>query len=619
MAHFSSNTSLRVAETDFDNLRSSLETFLKSNDKFLDYDFDSSGISMILDILAYNTYHTAFYLNMVGNESFLSTAQRRENVVARAKMLGYTPRSAQGATAYLNITISPDDSPTTITINKNERFTTTIDGAQYTFVTPNTSTISADSSGNFVANVEIVEGEPLTHRFTVDDQSPVDYVIPNANVDTRSIEVRIQESDVDTTKTTYNLADSLTEVLGNSEVYFLEEVDDGKYEVYFGDNTLGKKPVNDNIVIIDYRVCNADVTNGANNFTAPSTLGGYSDFTINSTIRASGGDEQESISSIKFNAPKNYEAQDRAVTNRDYISIIKNKFADIQSVNVWGGEENIPPKYGQVFISIKPKDANLLTETRKGTILDYLQDRSVLSIDPVIVDPAFLYIVTNSIVKYNPKKTTLSPAALLSQIETEIQEFETEKLGEFGEEFIHSDFVHDIAEVNDSFTGAQTSVTLQKRIVPITGSQTTYSVEFGNEILNIGYKDTITSSKFTYAGQSGCKLDIKNDTSGTVRIYYIRAGERVYLKNNIGSIDFNSGTLTLTALNITSYEGDTLKINAIPKNLDVETLRNQILLMADSKISVYNNDLEKVVSTTSVTTSGDSEDLNESGILNTVF
>ena len=293
----SANNALQLTSIDFDGIKSDLKTFLSNQTDLGDYNYESSTMQILLNLLAYNTYKNAFYLNMVGNEMFLDSAQVRNNVVSRAKMLGYTPRSSQGSTATIKLTVTPDDAPNNITIPALTQFVSTIDGIQYVYVNPEARVINANSSGAYSANLNITEGRPFTYRFDVSDASPVRYVIPNQNVDTRSISVKVQESSSNTSQTTWVNATDFTAVTGNTYAFFINENDDGKYEIKFGDNAVGKGLTNGNIVVADYRICSGTLTQGANTFTTPTSIDGYSNINVQTVTAATGGSEQESIAS----------------------------------------------------------------------------------------------------------------------------------------------------------------------------------------------------------------------------------------------------------------------------------------------------------------------------------
>jgi len=615
------NNALELTDINYDTIKQNLRNFLSNQSELGDYDYDSSTMQILLNVLAYNTYMNSYYLNMVGNEMFLDSAQIRSNVVSRAKMLNYTPRSAQGPTATVQVVITPTDTPDFITLSKDTKFRTTVDGTQYVFVATDTTTVNA-VSGIYSTNINITEGRPFTFRYTVSSLNPVRYIIPADNVDTRSIVVKVQNSSTDTTITTFNNAENLTTVTATTAAYFLKENEDGRYELEFGDSVLGKALNDGNIVIIDYRTCNGTAAQGANNFTSIDSIGGYSNITVNHVSRAQGGGDKETIQSIKFNAPKNYEAQGRAVTRKDYETIVKNQFADIQAVSVWGGEDNSPPIYGRVYISVKPFSGTLLAEDRKQTIADYLVDRNVLTIEPQIVDPTYLYVKPQLTVKYNPDLTTLTAGQLSTAVSNAVINYETNKLGLFGQNFIGSQLIKDIYEVNNSITSIQTELYMEKKFKPNTSVRTTYTINFNNEIHNyenVTKAFNISSTKFTYNGNANSYFD--DDGSGNVRIYSLTStGSRTYSNTSAGSINYLTGVIVLNDLLITAFVGDSITITADPDKDDIDGLRNQLLLIKDASISLYDTKLQSTVSTiSSINTEGTTTTIPETGVITTVY
>lgn len=590
------NNVIRVADINFSNIKADLRDYLRSQTTFNDYDFESSGLSYLLDILAYNTYKNAFYLNMIANESFLDSAQLRNNVVSKAKALGYTPRSYRGAVATIQVNVTPSGSPSSVTVAKNTAFTTTIDGETYKFVTPSATNIPVNN-GTYSANIAIYQGEPLTHAFTVSSSSPVRYVIPNENIDTTSIDVQIQQSSANSQTITWNKATELGSVTANSRIFFIQENENNRYELIFGDGVYGKSLTDGNIVNVSYRVTVGSDANGANTFTAVSTVGGSSDFTITTQAAASGGANQESIESIKYNAPRFFEAQNRLVTANDFKSAILADNGDIQSISVWGGEENDPPSYGEVYISIKPNDGAIISDQRKELIKNQLSSRKIVSIDPVFVDATYLYVVPEIEARYDSNVTSLTPGDVINNIKNALVSYETNTLGIFGTKFYYSKFLKDLDQADKSIVGVLANIKMQKRFTPIINIATQYNLSFNNAIYNpyAGYVYAISSTKFTYNGIENCMFD--DDGQGTLRIYYMQGSSRIYAKRNAGSVDYATGLVSIDAILITNYVGDEIKLEAIPADNNVFSVRNQILLMSDSDIRLIDNNTNRTVAT----------------------
>jgi hypothetical protein len=629
----SANNALQLTSIDFDGIKNDLKSFLSNQTELGDYNYESSTMQILLNLLAYNTYKNSFYLNMVGNEMFLDSAQIRDNVVSRAKMLGYTPQSAVGPSATVQVTITPGDSPDIITIPADSRFSTTIDGVHYVYVNSEAAVVNANPSGIYSTNLRIVEGQPFTYRFDVSSASPVRYVIPNENVDVSSLRVRVQNSVSNTSVTTWINATDLTAVTANTNAYFVDENADGRYEIKFGDNVVGTGLNDGNIVIADYRICNGTATQGANTFTAPSSIAGYTNINLSTVEAASGGSEQESIASIKFNAPRNYQAQNRAVTIGDYQSLIRNNFGDIGAVSAWGGQDNDPPTYGKVFISVKPTSGFFLSQTRKNDIVSFLSDKNVLSIDPEIVDPTYKFVIPTIDVKYNPNITSASAGAIVSAIAGTLVQYELSDLVAFNKDYVSSELIKRIYTANDAISGIEINLKMMKNFIPVTTAATTYTIPFNTSLLNItgaavlrippqahpGRGLTITSTAFTYESRPTSYFD--DDGFGTVRIYYLdESSVRVYVNRIAGTVNHATGLVTLTNLLITGYSGSSLQIYAVPSNDTVESARNQILAITEAKINLFDTNLKRVTSSTSnVSTQGSSATVVGSGVISTVF
>jgi hypothetical protein len=622
------NSVIQVSSLNFDDIKSSLKSYISSKQVFADYDFEGSTISLLLDLLAYNTYQNAYYTSMVGNEMFLDSAALRESVVSRAKMLGYTPRSAQGASTNLNVVITANGSPDSITIAKNTEFNASVDGQTFKFVTPQAYVIE-NSSGNYSSNtITITEGRPQTFRYTVSSSNPSKYIIPNRNADTGSITVQVQTSSVDTTTEAFTLANDILEVNANSAVYFLQEIADSEYEIYFGDGVIGKQLQNGNIVIINYRICNGTDGNGIQTFTNPATLGGYSTFTAVATSRTSGGANSESIESIKFNAPKSFAIQNRTVVAEDYKRKILSDFGDIQSLRVWGGEENVPPVYGKVFISAKPTTGSLLSQQEKDEIKSSLRKYNVVSIDVEFVDPTYLYILPTITVNYNSKLTTLSANEVRAKVVAKIRNFETSKLGTFdNDKFRFSSFVKTIDSADVSIQNNTTTIKLQKRFSPNFSTSTKYTIDFSNALQDItagfvslsgiptnhpGGGIALSSTAFTCQG-STCYLD--DDGFGNVRLYTLSASNtKTFLSRTQGTINYKTGVVILNSFNPTAAANDEISISVVPASPDVVSLRYQLMLLGLAIIRMKDEATGSVSSAATVSTTGSVTQINETAI-----
>ena len=616
-----SNTNITVTSLNFDEIKDGLKNFLRAKPEFQDYNFEGSVVSTLLDILSYNTYQNAFYTSMVGNEMFLDSATLRPNVVSRAKMLGYTPRSARGAQAEVTITLTGVPSTvSSVTIPANTAFTTTIDGEDFLFSTNVDNVVL--SANSFSANVTITEGQPLTHKYTTDGTNPQRYIIPNENVDTTTLTVQVQSSETDTTKTVYTLADDITSVQSNSNVYFLHEADANKYEVVFGDNILGRSPIQDNIVILNYKTTQGENGNEVlpGNFTAPGSIAGYN-FTSSVVAQSSGGANNESIESVKFNAPNNFETQNRAVIANDYKKIILRDNADISSLSVWGGEDNVPAVYGKVYVSAKPKVGTTISTDRKNSIKGLLKKYNTLSIDVEFVDANYLYVNPTITVRYNPNATTLSAAGVQNKTIRAVIDYEENALGTFNNDrFRFSQFLKEIDKSDDSIISNETTITMEKRFLPNLNTSSTYTLAFNNPFSHPheGHSTVISSTKFTFQGIEECAFD--DDGFGNLRIFHIVDNARTYLNKFAGDIDYKNGTLTVKSFLPTAYEGSEISIYASPAGLDVQAIRSIILLIANAKVTVVNDTTSVIAAeTVTATTTGVTTTTTDPGIYSTVY
>jgi hypothetical protein len=438
-------SNLRIAELDFDQIKNNLKTYLNAQTEFTDYDFEGSGLSTLLDILAYNTHYNAYLANMVVNEMFLDSAVKRSSAVSIAKHLGYTPVSARGAVANLDIVVtSPTGLPASLTMDRYTPFTSIVDGTTYTFLTTEAKTAARVGTLYTFAGVDVTEGTLLNYSYVVSDTTPAaKYEIPNEAVDTTTIKVSVQTSSSDTTTNTYSLSTDITGVNSTSKVYYLEQNTRGKYQIYFGDGIIGKSLSSGNIITIQYLVATGSAVNVsstvAQSFTAGTTIGGSSSIAITVNSNSTGGADVESITSIKFNAPRVNASKNRAVTAADYEALILSNYAGAESVSVWGGEDNDPPYYGKVLISLKPYSGFTISDATKNTIkTSILKSKQGITIIPEFIDPTFFYVNITADIVYNSSITTLSSDQIKTQVNTAITEYFSANLQKFNKEYIHS-------------------------------------------------------------------------------------------------------------------------------------------------------------------------------------
>ena len=582
---------LKVSDVDFDDIRNNLKTFLTTQTQFRDYDFEGSNLSVLLDVLAYNTHYNAFYVNMLANEMFLDTAQQRDSIASLAKMLGYVSTSAQGPTAQVSLSFTGLPAGTSqFTIAKNSKFNTTIDDITYTFVTPQAYTV-VNNNGSFNITVDIKEGYPLVHKFTHNSASPVRFVIPNKNVDTSSIVVKVQESANDTTTSEWVRATNIKQVFETSEIYFVEEAYDEKYEIVFGSGSLGKSLKNGNIVIVEYLVCNGDITNGAKTFSVENLITDvvYGSVTAPTTVKnAIGGRYIETADSVKFNAPRHYQTQNRAIIADDYKRIILAENSDLESVVAYGGENADPPIYGKVYIAVKPFGEQFTTESRKALLKNSIVDRTPLSIDPVIIDADYTYVVANINTYYDSTTTKDKEGAIKSSILNAITNFSTNNLERFGNRLRFSKFLAALDAVNvGKVLNNDARLSIQKRVVPDIQNAGRLILKFANELR----KDTLSSTRFVFKNFS-CFLD--DDGLGNVRIYrFDETKTKVILDATAGTINYKTGVVDIPNFAITDYDGIEFYVTCQTQNLDIEPVREQILIMSaqDATVSIVDERL----------------------------
>jgi len=579
---------LRVTELDFDNIKDNLKAYLKNQDVFTDYNFEGSGLNILLDTLAYNTHYLAYNLSMAMNESFLDSAMLRSSVVSQAKTIGYVPRSIRSAVATVNVIIND---PTLIqaTLEKGTAFRTSIDGASYSFINISDYSSSRENGILQFLNVPIYEGTYVTTQYTVDYTNLTQrYLIP-ANTDTTTISVSIQNSSSDTEQRSYSFSEDISELTDLSEKYFLQEVENGQFEIYFGDGVLGKKLVNGNIVIIKGVVTNGLNGNNANSFTIQGNVSGASNLTVRTVAAATGGDVAESIESIKFFAPLGYSAQNRAVTAYDYKALIPKVYPNAQSVQVWGGEENDPPRYGAIYIAVKPYSGISLTETQKQVIVDRIKKYSILSTTPIIVNPEIVSVLLNVTFRYNENLTNTTVSELNSMVTKNILDYGLNDLERFNRMFRHSELTKIIDNTHTSILSSIVRMNISASFIPFINTSQQYIINFRNALYHphTGHEPIIKTTSFKI---SGSDLDhyLNDDGNGNIRLYNQVGTTITYVNNLIGTIEYSTGKITLNNLNVTSVGNNdgTIRIFTIPSSYDIIPVKQQIVTVDIANLTV---------------------------------
>lgn len=587
---------LRISELDFDQIKTNLKTFLNNQDEFTDYDFEGSALSVLIDVLAYNTHYNAYLANMLANEMFLDSAVKRSSAVSIAKHLGYTPTSARGSRALINITVNnPTGSPSSLTLNRFTPFTTTVNGTAFTFLNTEPKTISPTNSEYIFNNIQLVEGTQKDFNFVVIDPGPSEkFVLQDTDIDTSTMLVTVQTSATDTFTETFTLATDTSNVTSASKVYFLEETPFNTYEIFFGDGVLGKKLTAKNIVKVRYLTVSGTSSNSSNtttqNFTTTS-IGGSSDLDITTITNSNAGAPKETITSIKFNAPKVNSARNRAVTAEDYKALIQSNFTDAESITVYGGEDNIPPKFGKVMISLKPFEGFTISQSTKDNILNtILKNKNVLAIQPEFIDPEFFFTNIIAKIKFNTSSTTKTAASIETIARNTITNYFSTDLQKFDKDFNRSKLSKLILESDPSIVSVTFTLKVQKRFVLTLNSLNTFieedQIRFENKVL----PGTFKSSRF-FTDQSNVSIlssitdvpdTLPHDNNGTGTLSLKNALTDLTLTSNIGTINYGTGVVSIsgftpTALpnNLTDFR---VTVGLQDDSQDINVNTNQILV-----------------------------------------
>ena len=590
---YTTNRKIQTTELDFDQIKSNLKTYLQGQDTFKDYDFEGSSLSVLLDILAYNTHYNALYTNLAVNESFLDSASKRSSVVSRAKEIGYIPHSATSPTAVVNVVVSNTTStPATLTIPAFSTFNTTIDGSTYNFFNTSAAIASLSESTYTFNNLELKQGELLEFKYTVSDG--IRFLIPNANVDLSTVTVRVQENASSSNFETFVREEELLQLDGASKVFFVKEIEGEVYELEFGNDVIGKALSNGNLVTISYMTTDKDAANGARIFSyqGATLLGGS--VAVTTVNPATGGTDIEDIESIRYNAPRYYTAQNRAVTVEDYKATLFRQFPEAQTINVWGGEDNIPPQYGKVFLSIKPKTTTSLTAAQKDIIVnEILKNKNVVSITPEIVDPEYIDIEVTSTVYYNPKLTILKNNDIKDLVVDTIQTYNDDRLESFVGVYKHSNLSALIDQTEDSIVSNITTVKLHREVNIAYNMNMTYEINLGNPIYHSGVPEqSISSHGFMIPGYDQMMyledFPNPNELTGYFRMYYIENNIKNYIRD-FGEIQYDTGYMKLdelTVSGINTAESPTFDLIVKPQSNDIVSIRNQLVQIRDEDIYV---------------------------------
>jgi len=595
-------TNLKVTELDFPDIKQNLKNYLKQQSEFNDYDFDGSGLSVLLDVLAYNTHYNALNAHYSLNEAFLDSAQIRGNVVTRAKLLGYVPRSVLSPRAQVNLVVDVSAEvgvkPSVLSLERGTKLNTVVEGEEFQYVVLETQQASLVGNTYTFSNVIIAEGTVRTLKYRVDnDIENQKFQLSDFNADTSSLRVRVQENEESTGFDIYTKFESLKNVDASSKVYYLQENASGYYEVFFGDGVTGFKPSNNNVVTLDYIITEGVESNGANTFSMVDNIGGYSSITLTTAVNASGGADQETLESIRFNAPLTFTTQNRAVTSDDYAAIIKKEFSNIDSISTWGGEDNDPPDYGRVYIAIKPLLSETLTTAEKTDITGaILKGKNVVSITPQIVDPNFTYLELDTFFKYNPNLTDRSSVELQTVVRDTISDYNFNNLNKFDGVFRHSQLTRAIDNSDPSILNTVVRPRMFQYITPTVDTNSV--VELQNHTLTFVapfYQSgsstdfILTSTAFGLAAAPTTEHffgdePITGSVNRRVFVYKVVSGANVTVISDAGLLEPALGKLTL--YNFRPNNTNRIRLTVIPNSLDLAPKRDQLISIDNAFVTI---------------------------------
>ena len=574
---------------DFDEIKVSIRDYLRANTNFTDYDFEGSNLSIIIDALAYNTYTTAYNTNMAVNECFLDSATLRENVVSLARNIGYVPRSRRSARAKVSFTVDGLLETSTLTLNSGIVCNGSGDNTNYIFCIPEDITVPVTNGVAQFQNIEIYEGNFVSQNFTVDTSlTNQRFILNNSFIDTSTISVKVKQSETATSSVTYKQIDNIIGITSTSSSYLLQEIEEERYELIFGDNVIGKKLANSNYVTVTYITSDGKEGNGASEFSFVGNITNQDGAAINANLiglvsteeKSRDGDDIESISSIKYYAPRIYSSQYRAVTSSDYESVLGYIYPNVESVTAYGGEEMSPPRFGKVFISVKPRNGDFLSDETKRELIQKLKSYAVAGIVPEFVDLKYLYVELRANPYYNPNLND-NPESLKTGISNALTQYSRSiDVNKFGGRFKYSKAVSLIDSVDSSITSNITLVIIRRNLRAVLGKFAQYEICFGNRFHTQESSYNVVSTGFTIEGITGTVYladEVINREKGRIFFFtYTEGGTPNIVKKNAGTVDYMHGEVLIDTVNIlsTSITNDVIEIQAIPHSNDIVGLRD---------------------------------------------
>jgi hypothetical protein len=593
---------LRITELEFEQIKKNFIRYLESQTEFSDYNFTGSGLNTLLDVLSYNTHYNAMLAHLMANEMFIDTAQKRSSVVSIAKTLGYTPRSTTASTAKVQVIVD-SSAPSPQTLPKYTRFSTNVDGAAFTFVAVDSYTANKVDGTFIFDEVVIKEGSPITQSVLITpDNVSKPIVIRNNNIDLSTLLVTVQVSDTNTTTKVFNRTTTVIDITRDDEVFWVEEGTDGFYHIVFGDNIIGKQLVPGNIVIMNYIACRGSEPNGAQSFSCQGleSIGTPVTYMLQS---AAGGSDRETTDSIRFNAPRYNSTKDRAVTVEDYKALILSNFDKAKSVTVWGGEQNVPPIYGKVFISIDPKDDYIITELDKQNLINnVLKPKSVLSILHEFVEPVYLHTGMDIKVSYDARRTPFSAKQIETIVRQEVEDYFATELSTLEKKFYYSQLVNRIQGSHRAILGTLIDLRLQRRLIPILNVTEKIDFYFTTAIEPNSFRSTNFRTNYQGLSYRAYIRDLPDTVppakNGTGTLHLINAETGQIISNNYGKIYYgNSGLIRINEFLVTELIGATtdIRFGAIPQDLSKDLSPTIVRTTEESAQAIYPYPAQNVI------------------------
>lgn len=580
-------TQLRVAELDFDLIKENLKEFLRSKPEFTDYEFEGSALSVLIDLLSYNTHYNAVIGNMLIQELYLDTAVKKQSLALIAKRLGYLPKSYRAPRAVVNLEVFPFDQPQTLTLGKNAKFSTRLNYTDNAFFSTRSAvTINRSIDGRYIfENLEIFEGDSVSFKYVVSDPATQKFEIPSKLVDTSLVRVYVQDSFGGTTVEEWKNFNTLIDIKADTRAFFIKLNESLNYEIYFGDDVIGKSIVAGNVVILDYVTTNGPIANNASIFSFNDAVNGYTNTVVTTVTAAYGGAIAESNDSIRRNAQNNVLLQNRAVTESDYITII-NQILPVDTVAVYGGETMSPPQYGKIFISVKQIGTTTpLLQSQKDSIVTELKRRSMMSLVHEFVDPQYTYMVIDTRIKFDPTKTASTTDTLSTLIFNNIKSYGTTNLNTFNSSFEYSDLVGYIDDIDRSIISNDTMIRLRKEANFIYNADNIYVFDFSAPLKQSNSKEQNIKSN-AFRNQDFPDVDMYlDDLDGVIRFYKLSFNQKVVMVENAGTVDYATGKIQFN-LNAYTVGYDKLSIEAVPSNRTILPSRNNIITLADQDIKI---------------------------------